>query len=103
MTKVLGNIKMDWSINISNLIALVVFILSAIGAWYDVKTDVRINRESAEMRFRTVESFITEQKRTDQLQDERTERQVIEIRSAIRESASDIKDEIRNNRSRANR
>ena len=102
MTRFPG-IKMDWSINISNLIALIVFILSAIGAWYDVKTDIRVNRESADMRFRTVEAFITEQKRTDQLQDERTERQVIEIRSAIRESASDIKDEIRNNRNRVNR
>lgn len=92
-------IRFDWEINIGNLITLAILVISAVGAWYDVKTDIRVNREQAQLKFETVETFMRNQLRTDRLQDEIRERTTAELRLAIKDSGTEIKAEIRELRS----
>jgi hypothetical protein len=96
-------IKFDWEINIGNLITLGILVISAVGAWYDVKTDIRVNREQAQLKFETVETFMKNQIRTDRLQDEIRERTTAELRLAIKDTGGEIKQEIRDMRADFNR
>ena len=34
-------LRMDWTINISNVLTVIIMTLAGFGAWYDVKSDVR--------------------------------------------------------------
>lgn len=92
-------IRFDWEINIGNLITLAILVVSAVGAWYDVKTDIRVNREQSQSKFEVVENFMKNQLRTDRLQDEIRERTTSELRLAIKDSSNEIKAEIRDLRS----
>lgn len=38
-------VKLDWTISIGQIIPVLIFILAGIGAWYDLKVEVRIHTE----------------------------------------------------------
>jgi hypothetical protein len=85
----------DWHINVGNLITLLILVVSAVGAWYDLKSEIKTNKETAEIRFNQMERFQLNQQKLDSDQDARTDRLVLELRSAIHDSTRDVQRDIR--------
>ena len=90
---------MDWSLNIGNVLSIVIFLLAGIGAWYDVKTDVKLNHNEAQLKFSVVEAFMIEQKANNISSETQRDKMITEVRSSIKEDTRDIKQEIRDLRS----
>jgi len=88
-------IEMDWSLNIGNVISIVVFLLAGIGAWYDVKSDVKLNHNEAQLKFIQVETFMSEQKNYNQYSERQRDVLLGEVKIAIRENSQDMKSELR--------
>ena len=88
-------IEMDWSLNIGNVISIVVFLLAGVGAWYDVKSDVKLNHNEAQLKFLQVESFMSEQKNYNQYSERQRDVLLGEVKNAIRENSQDMKSELR--------
>ncbi len=88
-------IEMDWSLNIGNVISILVFLLAGIGAWYDVKSDVKMNHNEAQLKFIQVETFISEQKTYNNYSERQRDVLLGEVKMAIRENSQDMKSELR--------
>ena len=88
-------IEMDWSLNIGNVISIVVFLLAGVGAWYDVKSDVKLNHNEAQLKFMQVETFMSEQKNYNQYSERQRDVLLGEVKNAIRENSQDMKSELR--------
>lgn len=88
-------IEMDWSLNIGNIISIVVFLIGGIGAWYDVKTDVRLNHKEAEIKFDQVENFMIDQKAYNVQSERQRDHLLDEVKQVIREDNREVKQEIR--------
>lgn len=84
-------IQWDWSMNVGNLITLVAFILAGIGAWYDVKSDVRVHS----VEIQAIKKVQEAQEVRDKAQDDNREIVVRELKALIREENRDVKQEIR--------
>jgi hypothetical protein len=84
-------IKFDWTFNIGHVISMLVFIMAGIGAYYDVKTDLRV----LATKVQAVDIFMTQQKHQDETQDLQRERVVTELKDSLRDSKNDIKQDIR--------
>lgn len=88
-------IEMDWSLNIGNVISILVFLLAGIGAWYDVKSDVKLNHNEAQLKFMQIETFMNEQKSYNQYSERQRDVLLGEVKNAIRENSQDMKSELR--------
>lgn len=86
---------MDWSLNIGNVVSITTFLLAGIGAWYDVKSDVRLNHREAELKFEQVETFMKEQKIFNQVSEKQRDHLLDEVKTTLREDNREIKNEIR--------
>jgi hypothetical protein len=60
-------VQFDWTINVSQLIAIITFIGAGFSAWYNLKTDIEVNKTSADLQFKSAELFRAEIK--DDLRD----------------------------------
>jgi len=90
---------MDWSLNIGNVVTIMMFLLAGIGAWYDVKTDVKLNHREAELKFAQVENFMKEQKVYNELSEKQRDHLLDEIKNTLKEDNREVKSEIRELRS----
>jgi hypothetical protein len=86
---------MDWSLNIGNVLSILIFLLGGIGAWYDVKTDVKVNHNEAVVKFQQVESFMQDQKVYNQTAEKERDALLMDLKTRIRDDTRDIKAEIR--------
>ena len=90
---------MDWSLNIGNVVSIITFLLAGIGAWYDVKTDVKVNHNEAVVKFQQVETFMIDQKAFNQSAEKERDALLSDIKSRIRDDTQEIKAELRELRS----
>lgn len=86
---------MDWSLNIGNVVSIITFLLAGIGAWYDVKTDVKVNHNEAVVKFQQVETFMVDQKAFNQATEKERDALLADIKGRIRDDTQEIKAEIR--------
>lgn len=86
---------MDWSLNIGNVLSITTFLLAGIGAWYDVKTDVKVNHNEAVSKFQQVESFMADQKVYNSAAEKERDALLTDLKTRIRDDTRDIKAEIR--------
>ena len=86
---------MDWSLNIGNVVSITTFLLAGIGAWYDVKTDVKVNHNEAVNKFQQVESFMNDQKTYNTAAERERDALLQDLKTRIRDDNRDIKAEIR--------
>lgn len=86
---------MDWSLNIGNVVSIITFLLAGIGAWYDVKTDVKVNHNEAVIKFQQVETFMVDQKAFNQATEKERDALLADIKGRIRDDTQEIKAEIR--------
>jgi uncharacterized protein YpuA (DUF1002 family) len=86
---------MDWSLNIGNVISITTFLLAGVGAWYDVKTDVKVNHNEAVVKFQQVEAFMNDQKVYNAGAEKERDALLSDIKTRIRDDTRDIKAEIR--------
>lgn len=90
-----SKLTFDWTLNVSNIITVILFLIGGIGAWYDVKYEVAgIQKESA-IKFKEIDKFVELQRGTDAEQNQARERALSEIRESLREQGREIKQEIR--------
>lgn len=85
----------DWTLNVSNIITMILFLIGGIGAWYDVKYEVASIQKETAIKFNAIDKFIELQRMNDAAQDSARERALTEIRESLREQGRDIKQEIR--------
>ena len=90
---------MDWSLNIGNVVTILMFLLAGIGAWYDVKTDVKLNHREAELKFQQVEMFMKDQKIFNEVSEKQRDHLLDELKTSMKEDSRDVKAEIRELRS----
>ena len=83
--------KLDWTVNITNVLTVIVFLAGCITAWYDLKSDVRI--QSAKIV--QFEKFVVDQRHADEIQDQQRDRLGAEIKESLKDTKNDIKQEIR--------
>jgi hypothetical protein len=86
---------MDWSLNIGNVVTIMMFLLAGIGAWYDVKSDVKLNHQEAAIKFQQVESFMKEQKSFNDYSERQRDLVMEQLKASIREDTRELKVEIR--------
>jgi hypothetical protein len=86
---------MDWSLNIGNVISITTFLLAGVGAWYDVKTDVKVNHNEAVTKFQQVEAFMNDQKVYNAAAEKERDALLTDLKTRIRDDTRDIKAEIR--------
>jgi hypothetical protein len=86
---------MDWSLNIGNVISITTFLLAGVGAWYDVKTDVKVNHNEAVTKFQQVEVFMNDQKVYNAAAEKERDALLTDLKTRIRDDTRDIKAEIR--------
>ena len=86
---------MDWSLNVGNVLSVTTFLLAGIGAWYDVKTDVKVNHNEAVIKFQQVETFMVDQKAFNQAAEKERDALFADIKGRIRDDTQEIKAEIR--------
>lgn len=92
----------DWTFNVGNLFSLIVFILAGIGAWYDVKSDTRVNSIQIAALQATDARYAAELKQhhdddvsADHMQDTKRQEAINDVKGVVREQTSEIKAEIR--------
>lgn len=90
---------MDWSLNIGNVVTIITFLLAGIGAWYDVKTDVKLNHQEAAIKFQQVETFMRDQKLFNDYSERQRDLLMDQLKTTMREDARELKSEIRELRS----
>lgn len=67
MTK-LPPVKIDWTINMSVVISLLMFIASAVGAWYNLRDRVAVNEAVMNTKFVQIDASISRvEKNTDEI------------------------------------
>ena len=86
---------MDWSLNIGNVISITTFLLAGIGAWYDVKTDVKLNHTESVLKFQAVEGFMQDQKIYNIAAEKERDAILGDVKTRIRDDTMEIKAEIR--------
>lgn len=86
---------MDWSLNVGNILSIITFLLAGIGAWYDVKTDVKVNHNEAVLKFQQVETFMNDQKIFNLTAEKERDALLTDVKSRIRDDTMEIKAEIR--------
>ena len=91
----LPNLKLDWTINISQIGSILVFLATAMGGYYDLKSDVRRNQDIANERFLQVERSLTGQQALDKAQDDRVAASNADLKTQLRDQAGEIKQDIR--------
>ena len=79
----LPKVQLDWTINVSSLAGLILFILSAVGGWYNLKAEVALNKATTEIRLNQLDSGLTEVK-TEFL------RNTNEIKGDLKELRNDV-------------
>jgi len=90
---------MDWSLNIGNVVTIMMFLLAGIGAWYDVKTDVKLNHQEAAIKFQQVETFMKDQKLFNDYSERQRDLVTEQLKTTLREDSRELKSEIRELRS----
>jgi len=97
-----GKIAFDWTFNVGNLFSLIVFILAGIGAWYDVKSDTKINALQIAALQATDARYAAELKQhhdddvaADHNQDQKRQEAINDVKGVVREQTGEIKAEIR--------
>lgn len=96
---VLKKIQIDWKFNIGEIVAVLTFALGGLGAYYDLKSDVRalqIQQAKSDTEF---QRFVMNQKELDLRQDTVRDQVVKEVKDSVRDSKNDITQEIRDLRS----
>lgn len=81
MTK--PQIKLDWTINVGQIGALLIFVVSAITGWYNLKEDVAVTKAKTEVKFMQIDSSLGEVKET-------IVRNTSEIKSDIKDLRSEV-------------
>lgn len=87
--------KPDWSINIANIAVVITAVFGGIGAWYDVKSDTRINsRDIAALQLES-----SQHKQDDRAenakQDGIAHEVVVDLKATMKDNKDEIKAEIR--------
>jgi hypothetical protein len=61
-------IKIDWTLNVTHLVTVIAFVFTAVGAWYNLKQEVAVNKATTEQKLIQVEGNISEiKKSTDEI------------------------------------
>jgi hypothetical protein len=87
--------KPDWSINVANIAVVVMAVMGGIGAWYDVKSDTRMNTRDIAALQVVSERHKQEDVANDLRQDAKREAVVVDLKSALKDNRDDIKSDIR--------
>lgn len=98
MTK-LPPIKMDWSVNLSHLGSMILFIFACVGGYYDLKSEVARNKDTSELRFAQIEKGLATQSEVDKAQDMTTRAAMSDLKDNLRDQSREIKQDIRDLRS----
>ena len=77
--------------NVGNIVTLVAFILAGVGAWYDVKSDVKVHQ----IRLDNLDRISLAQEARDAVQDATRDKHITELKALVREENRDVKQEIR--------
>ncbi|MHB8603484.1 MAG: hypothetical protein ACYC9R_12695 [Nitrosotalea sp.] len=88
-------ITFDWTVNLTHILTTLMFILSAVAGFYDLKSDVRDINTRLNNALVTDNAQIAAQKVIDQAQDTRIELVNTQITSELRSTTQDIKSDIR--------
>jgi len=87
--------KPDWSVNIANIGVVVMAILGGVGAWYDVKSDTRINSRDIAALQLEASQHRQDDKSENVAQDNRQDKIVADIKGVMKDNKDEIKAEIR--------
>lgn len=88
-------VKFDWTINLGNVGAAIVFIVTGVLAYSDVKSDVRDQRTTAENKYREYDRLWGQQQKTDDEQNQRMLRIYDALTRQLAEARNDIRNDIR--------
>jgi len=102
MAAPLPKVSFDWTFNVGNVVSLIIFIIAGIGAWYDVKSDTKINALQIATLQATDARYAQELKQhhdddvaSDHNQDIKRQEAINDVKGVVREQTSEIKAEIR--------
>lgn len=85
------HINFDWTFNIGHIISVLVFVMAGVGAYYDVKSDIRV----VNTKLVAVDTALAQQRVNDEHQDALRERIKTEIKEDLRDIKNDINQNIR--------
>lgn len=85
----------DWTINVTNLLTIVFLLASMATGWYNLKSDVIINKAQADQKFSDIDKAFTAQSVINKDQSDRIVQESRDTQQILRDSTSDIKQDIR--------
>jgi len=87
--------KPDWSVNVANVAVVIVAIMGGVGAWYDVKSDTRMNtRDIANLQIENSQ-FKQDVKTENNKQDLHEAGVIVDLKSIMKDNKDEIKSDIR--------
>lgn len=85
----------DWTINVTNLITIVFFLATVVAGWYDLKSEVAVDKTSSDIKFQNIDRAFVQQEEINAETNARINSTSTDMKQALRDSASDIKADIR--------
>lgn len=87
--------KPDWSVNIANVTVVVVALLGVIGAWYDVKSETRVNTRDIAVLQKEAAEYKVEAKADNLRQDGQRDAVVLDLKSTMQMNKQEIQADIK--------
>jgi hypothetical protein len=91
----LPKIHFDWTINITNLVTILFFLATVVAGWYDLKSEVVVDKASADIKFQNIDRAFVQQEQINAETNARIATSSNDMKQALRDSALDIKSDIR--------
>jgi hypothetical protein len=101
MTK--PSVRFEWTVNLTHVLTIIGAVSIMAGGYFDLKSDVRLNKSTADGKFAEYDRAWINQKITDDAQESRTRELVKTLSDQIRELRQDIRADIRDLRTPSQR
>lgn len=93
------NVTFDWTINVSNLISILIGLVVVISSYYSLKGEVETARAVNETRFELIDKMFSNQNQTNMITSQKIEQVHKDLTNQLQNSTEDIKADIRELRS----
>lgn len=92
---VFPKIHFNWNLDVGNVLMLFSFLLAGIGAYYDLKSDVRDLKSVQSAKFITYDQFMIDQRHQDERQDSARDAVAADLKDTLRDKTREIQTDIR--------
>lgn len=85
----------DWTINVTNLLTIAFFSVSLIASWYDMKTEIAVNKALSDSKFSVITEALAEQQEVNKDEDAKIYKFSKDLQQDYTDRLNNINEDIR--------